>query len=210
MIAGVSGLTLALLVNYVQGASVEDAQMRSMAAEQDFSFFSAFLSDFGGNYQSYTSYMAENNMRLPQGVMDYYNHLAQLPSTANLEEDIASSFPFTEFQTFVTEFPWYSSLLEEAGATTIFLPAYFESNSGSITAAPSTNSSAMNATVGNVTRSGNFSMDDASVGAGGAPRSSTSGMSGTSETKTTKTSHNIAAQNAAVPAVLLGCLALLL
>ena len=76
MIAGTSGLILGLLIKGAMGATLNEEQIRSMAAEQDLSFFSAFLSDFGSNYQSYTSYMAENSMRLPQEVMDYYNHLA--------------------------------------------------------------------------------------------------------------------------------------
>ena len=199
MIAGTSGLILGLLIKGAMGATLDEEQIRSMAAEQDLSFFSAFLSDFGSNYQSYTSYMAENSMRLPQEVMDYYNHLAQLPQTADLQQDIASSFPFTQFQTFVTEFPWYTSLLEDAGASTIYMPEYFESYNGSTIGS---NGTSFNETVGNLTHTGNITADGAGISGGNAPESASS--------TTSKVSHNNAAQNGILPVAVLGALALLL
>ncbi|KAL3232646.1 hypothetical protein RNJ44_04562 [Nakaseomyces bracarensis] len=73
----------------------------------------------------YTSYMIQNHLTFPQDVADYYNHLAFLPSTADLESDIIRYFPFTPFQTFVTAFPWYTSILSKAGKPRMYLPEDF-------------------------------------------------------------------------------------
>lgn len=129
--------TILLLTASVLADDVSQYQYRSMAESKDFNFFMAFLNDFDKNFPVYTSYMVANKLRLPQQVADYYNHLAKLPSTVNLEDDIINSFPYTEFQTFVTNFPWYTSLLKEGDITTMYLPRDFESisvNPGKTTA----------------------------------------------------------------------------
>lgn len=118
--------TIFLFVVNVLADDVADYQYRSMAESKDFNFFMAFLNDFDKNFPVYTSYMVANKLKLPQQVADYYNHLAILPSTVNLEDDIINSFPYTEFQTFVTNFPWYTSLLKEGNITTMYLPRDFE------------------------------------------------------------------------------------
>ncbi|SMN18821.1 similar to Saccharomyces cerevisiae YLR040C Putative protein of unknown function [Maudiozyma saulgeensis] len=127
MLSTVLLFTLFTLINSVTASTISDDQYlyRSMAEEKDFKFFIAFLNDFDTNYPSYTSYMIENKLKLPQQVADYYNHLAKLPSTIDLELDIINSFPYTEFQTFVTNFPWYSSLLKQGDITTMYLPRDF-------------------------------------------------------------------------------------
>ncbi|CAI4046143.1 hypothetical protein N7582_003739 [Saccharomyces uvarum] len=120
-----------LLVSYCFGANTitssadENTLARSAAADADMAFFMAFLDDFETAFPQYTSYMMQNHLTLPQAVADYYYHIADLASTANLESDIAQSFPFTQFETFITAFPWYTSLLEKASATTIYLPQHF-------------------------------------------------------------------------------------
>lgn len=131
--------TILLLTVNVLADDAADFQYRSMAESKDFNFFMAFLDDFDQNFPVYTSYMVANKLKLPQEVADYYNHLAKLPSTANLEEDIINSFPYTEFQTFVTNFPWYTSLLKEGDITTMYLPRDF--GSVSVTQGQSTTSS---------------------------------------------------------------------
>ncbi|CAB4257102.1 similar to Saccharomyces cerevisiae YLR040C Putative protein of unknown function [Maudiozyma barnettii] len=121
-------LAVTTLINHSNAASVADQYLyRSMAEDKDFNFFIAFLNDFDKNYPSYTSYMIEHHLKLPQEVADYYNHLAKLPSTVDLENDIINSFPYTQFQTFVTHFPWYTSLLKDGHITTMYLPRDFDS-----------------------------------------------------------------------------------
>ncbi|KOG97754.1 Afb1p DI49_3569 [Saccharomyces eubayanus] len=123
--------SLGLLVSRCSGAQAitssadENTLARSAAADADMPFFLAFLEDFETAFPQYTSYMMQNHLTLPQAVADYYYHIADLASTANLESDIAQSFPFTQFKTFITAFPWYTSLLEKASATTIYPPQHF-------------------------------------------------------------------------------------
>lgn len=103
----------------------DSAFLKSEAAEVDMRFFSVFLLDFRDNEDSYTSYLGDRHKTMPQKVADYYNHVAQLPPSADLERDIAASFPFSQFQTFIAEFPWYSTLLSKAHASTMFIPEDF-------------------------------------------------------------------------------------
>lgn len=112
------------MVNHVH-ASTDVNSLRYEAAGADMPFFTAFLNDFDVNLSKYTSYMMQNHITLPQAVADYYYHLAPLATDIDLQSDIAQTFPFTEFQTFVTVFPWYSSLLSDADATTLLLPDDF-------------------------------------------------------------------------------------
>ncbi|CCF58863.1 hypothetical protein KAFR_0F02660 [Kazachstania africana CBS 2517] len=107
-------------------SSYQNQLARQEAAKADMAFFMVFLEDFQINYDSYTSYMIDNHVTLPQAVANYYFRL-ELDSTveANLLSDIAYTFPFTQFQSFITRFPWYSSLLADAGATTMCLPEYY-------------------------------------------------------------------------------------
>lgn len=132
---------------------------QAAAAEADVTFFTIFFDDFNSNLASYTSYMNANNMQLPQEFVNYYYHLAGLPSSADLEADLASSFPFTPFQTFITKFPWYSNLLMEASASTLYLPQYFitaSSNASSIgtvlSTMPPSAVTSRNISLGNATR----------------------------------------------------------
>ena len=95
------------------------------AAAADLQFFIEFLDDFNVNLVSYTSYMNEAKMTLPQDVANYYYHLKSVTETTQLLDDLATSFPFTEFKTFITAFPWYSSILSEASATDFYVPDDF-------------------------------------------------------------------------------------
>lgn len=119
-------LTFTFLGFLADAKTQEDAlSLRSDAAKYDMPFFTAFLNDFDTDIGKYTSFMMENHITLPQAIADYYYHLATITSDINLESDIVQTFPFTVFQTFVTIFPWYSSLLKEANLTTLYLPNDF-------------------------------------------------------------------------------------
>ncbi|CAL9728384.1 A-factor barrier protein 1 [Monosporozyma unispora] len=128
--------------------------LRNEAAKDDMSFFTAFLNDFDVNLAKYTSYMMQHHITLPQAVADYYYHLAPMTTDIDLQSDIAQTFPFTEFQTFVTVFPWYSSLLSNAGVSTIYLPDYYKtmkvSAHASSSVTPSTKSALLNTPTGQV------------------------------------------------------------
>lgn len=115
-----------LTLSHAAAQKSEDI-FRNEAAKADMPFFEAFLNDFDVNLPQYTSYMMQHHITLPQAIADYYYHLAPMATDIDLQSDIAQTFPFTEFQTFVTVFPWYSSLLSDAGVSTIYLPDYYKS-----------------------------------------------------------------------------------
>lgn len=134
-----------LQLSKVQGASIPSEQLQSArgeAAAADLPFFIEFLDDFNLNMQSYTSYMNEAKMTLPQNVANYYYHLKDISETSELLIDLATSFPFTEFQTFITAFPWYSSILLQVSASTFYVPDDFiTSATGIVTSEPPSSTS---------------------------------------------------------------------
>lgn len=198
---GIFGLVLTLLATCASAKhTYDDPVQRSIAAQEDLAVLAVFMEDFKTNHDSYTSYLESNKLLLPETILQYYNHVTKLGSTVNIEEDIASSFPFTQFQTFMTLIPWYTSILKEAGATTFYVPDDFNSDTGAMAAAPLAATASSNGTAGNTTQTSNVSSDDASV----------SPSSKKTKTKESKTSHNNAQQNTVVPVALLGFLAILL
>ncbi|QLL30512.1 hypothetical protein HG536_0A03300 [Torulaspora globosa] len=102
---------------------------RASAAQANLPFYTVCLADINTNMPAYSSYMVDNNRQLPPAVANYYFHAVTLASTADLEADIANSFPFTEFQTFITQFPWYDSLKQKASVSTVYLPQDFMTSS---------------------------------------------------------------------------------
>lgn len=102
-----------------------DIEAKSKAADEDIMFVLIFFQDFEEQLPNYTSYMIKNHIKFPQDVADYYYHLVGLPSTADIQSDVVSYFPFTQFHTFATAFPWYSSMLTKAGMSRFYLPEDF-------------------------------------------------------------------------------------
>lgn len=102
---------------------------RSAAASADYGILLAFVEGVNSDMTLYKSYMEAHGNKLPQSVADYIYYLAAIPSSIDLEANFASKFPFTEFQTFITNFPNYSSLLSKGSATTLYLPEYFITDS---------------------------------------------------------------------------------
>jgi len=100
-------------------------EQRSSALIEQETFIEDAIIDIAENYSQYTSYMAVKNMEFPQELMQFYVYM-----TAETDSDFpttlfAARFPFTEFYSYITAFPWYSSLLQEAGATTFYLPEHY-------------------------------------------------------------------------------------
>lgn len=115
-------------VAFSQMTTKTDEEARKSAAGANLPFFTVFVSDINTNLAAYNSFMESNNMKLPQAVADYYFHVIRLSQTADLEKDVASSFPFTQFKTFITKFPWYDSLLQRASVSTLYVPQDFVSS----------------------------------------------------------------------------------
>lgn len=139
-------LSMTTMFQVVLGATLKDEAVRSMATDADIYFIMAILNDLNANFDSYTSYMIQNHLTIPQQLADYYNHLATLPDTADLELDMISTFPFTHFQTFITNFPWYTSLLSEGFITTMYLPEYFVTMNNATTGSSTTTQNTISTT----------------------------------------------------------------
>ncbi|KAH3901153.1 Afb1p SCDLUD_002636 [Saccharomycodes ludwigii] len=100
---------------------------RSKAAQYDMPIISAFLADYNSDDIKYLSYLNENSKTLPQDIINYLYRIITISQYDSLQQDMASTFPFDEFQTFVQPFPWYSNILKSANATTFYVPEDFES-----------------------------------------------------------------------------------
>ncbi|ODV87247.1 hypothetical protein CANARDRAFT_190154, partial [[Candida] arabinofermentans NRRL YB-2248] len=61
----------------------------------------------------------------PQDLLQFYVDLSDETGTEFPTSLFLSRFPFTEFQTFASALPWYTSLLKEAQASTFYLPSDF-------------------------------------------------------------------------------------
>ncbi|CCD24993.1 Afb1p NDAI_0E01770 [Naumovozyma dairenensis CBS 421] len=174
--------------------SAQMVSARSEAANVDMPFFMAFLDDFGSQLPQYTSYMAQNHFTLPQAIADYYYHIAFLPDTADLQADIANTFPFNQFQTFITAFPWYSSLLSHASVSTIYLPEDFIENTAINNASIIQTSSSLDAPSSSITsRKASSTISSKSI----TSSPSSSSFVTTSTTTTTTSSSTTRSNNAA-------------
>ncbi|ODQ79568.1 hypothetical protein BABINDRAFT_23478, partial [Babjeviella inositovora NRRL Y-12698] len=97
----------------------------AQAVAYDASFISYFLLDFDFNNDRYTSYMKDNGLKYPQTLIQYIvDQQGQTDLTKALD-----AFPFTQFRTYITAFPWYNSLLGKGSITEFKVP-------GDFTAAP--------------------------------------------------------------------------
>lgn len=117
-------LTLSMC-NALTESSMTASSAQLAAASANMGFYSIFFFDYNYNQPQYSSYMSQHSMTLPQDVKNYFFHLQALPGTADLAEDVAENFPFTTFNTFISAFPWYSTLLSDASMSTLYLPQYF-------------------------------------------------------------------------------------
>ncbi|CCH59692.1 hypothetical protein TBLA_0B08760 [Henningerozyma blattae CBS 6284] len=142
------------LVSALQIVIAQDVTQvaRSKAADVDYSLFLEFLNDFNTRFQVYTSYMGQENIKLPQKLADYYNHLAGIPSSIDLKSDIIKTFPFDEFNTFITAFPWYESMLSSVSLTAVKVPADFLTSNEAITSSSSSSSTSVGASISSSTK----------------------------------------------------------
>ncbi|CCE64053.1 hypothetical protein TPHA_0G02170 [Tetrapisispora phaffii CBS 4417] len=119
------------------------AEAKTLAASADYEFILTFLENIDNELGSYKSYLDANKNTLPQKVLNYYYHLASIQSSINLTSDFANEFPFTVFQTFITQFPWYSLMLSEASISTFYLPEDFIAQASILTSTMDTGRSSI-------------------------------------------------------------------
>lgn len=100
-------------------------QQNSQVILHEQAFLEDVVQDLGLNYQKYTSYMEERKIEFPQSLMQFYVYLTGATETDFPTSLFAASFPFTPFYTYITAFPWYNSLLSQAGMKTFYLPNHY-------------------------------------------------------------------------------------
>ncbi|GME77974.1 unnamed protein product [Ambrosiozyma monospora] len=105
--------------------TLNSKEQLAMAVESNTAEVNLFISDLNANYASYTSYMDSNNMQFPEDLVQFVYDLNQFTDAIQQNSYFVESFPITEFYTYFTAFPWYSSLLSEAGASTFYMPDDF-------------------------------------------------------------------------------------
>ncbi|KAG7827719.1 hypothetical protein KL920_004482 [Ogataea angusta] len=81
-----------------------------------------FLNDFASRFDDYTSYMNSAGIPFPGSLVQFYMNVEQASTNqAAVTSMLVSDFPMSEFKTYISVFPWYSSLLSAGGESTIYV-----------------------------------------------------------------------------------------
>jgi hypothetical protein len=98
----------------------------SRALQSDATLIYNVLMDLNTQYTSYLKYMDSNGMHFPAEINQYMVKIQTINDESSLMAAIKTmSFPFSEFQTMMTVFPWYSSIMSNAVVTTFYEPSDF-------------------------------------------------------------------------------------
>ncbi|KAH3670503.1 hypothetical protein OGAPHI_001018 [Ogataea philodendri] len=101
--------------------TISPSDAAEVAYSMDSGVIEAFLEDFGSRYQDYTAYMDSANMAFPGTLVEFYMEAQQQTTdTAKLSSLLANDFPMSDFKTYISAFPWYTSLLDRAGESTLY------------------------------------------------------------------------------------------
>lgn len=92
-----------------------------IAAEADMNAIIEFIFDFEQNQSKYKTFMSRNSIKFPQEFINYYANIETLGQSEFMTQ-LSTNFPFTEFKSFATEFPWFSEFLFSASITEFYLP----------------------------------------------------------------------------------------
>lgn len=117
-----------------------------VAVKGDIDFFFRFYQDLNTASQRYNSYMKQQNVAIPETVVNYYYRIAQ-EKISKYSTEMSTAFPFTQFETFAQQFPWYSSLLKDVSKTAVYVPDDFTSSDAVVTSILSADSEAAKTTV---------------------------------------------------------------
>ncbi|KAL6948848.1 hypothetical protein ACO0QE_001323 [Hanseniaspora vineae] len=138
MITILSVLVLDILVQVTSAATITSTQLLNPtqeAALADYPLVSAFVSNLGVStgylLQDYQSYATAASTQIPAEVLNYFQIIEAVSDYQELQSQMIKTFPFQGFQSFITIFPWYSTLLQEAQMTTYYLPKDFVSSTAS-------------------------------------------------------------------------------
>ncbi|CEP21590.1 unnamed protein product [Cyberlindnera jadinii] len=98
----------------------------SRALASDASFIYDVMLDINHRYTTYLQYMDSNKMQFPDDIVQYMVGLQTISKESSLFEAVNTmSFPFDDFKTMITAFPWYSSLMSAADLSTFLVPSDF-------------------------------------------------------------------------------------
>lgn len=111
-------------------------------------FLSDAIVDIANDYSKYASYMDENSMTYPQTLLQFYVGLGTITDDSFPTSYLVDNFPITQFYTFITNFPWYTSLLSEVDATTFYLPEHFATITSTVSSSSTSTSTSTGSSPG--------------------------------------------------------------
>jgi hypothetical protein len=91
---------------------------RSMAIVEQEAFIQTVLLDALQDTGKYYDLINDKNIEFPPALMQFYAQLNTYPANSFPTSLFVQSFPFNEFQTFITNFPWVETYMEELSMTT--------------------------------------------------------------------------------------------
>ena len=91
---------------------------RSMAIVEQEAFIQTVLLDALQDTGKYYDLINDKNIEFPPALMQFYAQLNTYPANSFPTSLFVQSFPFKEFQTFITNFPWVETYMEELSMTT--------------------------------------------------------------------------------------------
>lgn len=103
--------------------TLDSSQERSVAVVSQESFiYNIMLDAANNNNNRYTSVMIEKSMELPPELVQFILQLNTVDVSEFPTSMFVQSFPFSVFNTFITNFPWMDSYLSEYDMSTFKLP----------------------------------------------------------------------------------------
>lgn len=134
---------------------------KSVAIVEQASFIQEVLLDAVLTNARYTSVMVSKGIDIPPQLVQFILELNQDDKTAFPTSLYIKDFPFTQFQTFITHFPWITTFLMENGLTQFKVPSDYQtmiitdnSDDSNIVTSTSTNTelpSSLNSMLGSTT-----------------------------------------------------------
>lgn len=91
---------------------------RSLAIVEQEAFIQTVLLDALQDTGKYYDLINDKNIEFPPALMQFYAQLNTYPANSFPTSLFVQSFPFNEFQTFITNFPWVETYMEELSMTT--------------------------------------------------------------------------------------------
>lgn len=105
--------------------TLNSQQERSVAVLDQESFIYTVMLDAATDMGKYSSVMYEKNIEIPQNLLQFIVKINTYEISAFPTSIFISSFPFEDFKTFVTNFPWMSDYLSSCSMTEFKVPSEY-------------------------------------------------------------------------------------